>query len=299
MFLAPFGLPVDARADTLSDAHDAMRPRDGSAPRDARPSRSRAPSSAGSVPQSQSEDSESAFRNPVVFVLLLPWTFPWWLCEGGGMRGDTVREFAYERYPYAGDASGALRLGPYVNSQFDKPWIDGTESPPDDTRQVALQVGADQGYVIGGLWRSSVAARLQTPLRLEVDTAWSMYIEPAAQQLDSAWLGSAHVSYRFAQTEHVQFRTGAGYRQWSDSHGTELGVDLFYGIDVFWGRPLTTSMDVHVGNLSDAAVVQFRGTMGILIGRAEILAGYDHLAVQGRTADAALGGPLLGLRLWL
>jgi len=62
----------------------------------------------------------------VAYVLLFPWTLPYWLCEGGGMRGDTTREFAYERYPYADGGSGALHPGPYVDTQFDKPWLDGT-----------------------------------------------------------------------------------------------------------------------------------------------------------------------------
>jgi hypothetical protein len=122
--------------------------------------------------------------------------------------------------------------------------------------------------------------------------------------VDGAWSGVTHVTYRFAQTSRVQFRTGLGYRQWTGlSSTTAFGADLMYGFDVFWGRPLVTSVTLDVGNLGAAVVAEARGTLGAMLGSVEIFAGYDHMAIEGTTSSLAagvgLGGPLLGLRAWL
>jgi len=62
-------------------------------------------------------------------------------------------------------------------------------------------------------------------------------------------------------------------------------------------------VNFDIGSLGDAVVLQIRGTLGVIIGRAEIFAGYDHVAMKStidqRSPGVGLGGPVLGLRVWL
>jgi hypothetical protein len=288
-----------AHAGKLADAQHEMRAPVSSASKSRHEGRSSS-ASAGASSDDDSSDTPwgSALATVFGYIFMAPWMVPHWACEGEGPR-----EFAYERYPYADGAAGALRLGPTVESQFDKPWLDGTSVAPQPTRQIAAEFTSDQSYVLGGLWRSSLAARLQLPLRFELDTVWSLYVEPQPQGADYAWSGAAHVAYRFAQTSNVQFRTGIGYRQWTGSNGAAFGIDTMYGFDVFWGPPLVSSVTLDLGTLGAALVAEARATLGVSLGPVEIFAGYDHVAIQGAVSTVrggvGLGGPLLGVRAWL
>jgi hypothetical protein len=151
-----------------------------------------------------------------------------------------------------------------------------------------------------------VSARLQTAFRLELDTAYGLYLERpdrgsspgSSPGWSSAWLGHTHAAVQFARGERVQFRAGLGVRHWVDATGSSVGIDFLYGIDIFWGRPVTTSLEVTAGSVGHAWVVEPRGTVGFMVGDIEPFAGYDAVWIGGAGPTAYLGGPVLGARAY-
>lgn len=93
---------------------------------------------------------------------------------------------------------------------------------------------------------------------------------------------------------------GLGARQWIDAAGSVFGIDALYGIDIFWIRPLTTSLEMTAGSLGSAWVFEPRATMGVVIGFGEVYAGYDALWIGSTNGGptANLGGPVVGLRAY-
>jgi hypothetical protein len=175
---------------------------------------------------------------------------------------------------------------------------------PEQRRPLGLQLAVDGMPPLGGPGRVQGSARIVSAVRLELDGAYGLYMEkgqvPGAG-VDSAWLGRAHVAYRFAQGEHVQFRAGLGYRHWIDAHGSSFGFDGLYAFDVYWGRPMTTSVELSGGTLGSAWSFEARGTVGVTVGLGEIFAGYDAVWIgsQDPTGPLAyLGGPVVGLRTY-
>ena len=102
-----------------------------------------------------------------------------------------------------------------------------------------------------------------------------------------------------AENEHVHFRAGAGYKHWADSNGWALGPDLLYGVDIFWGKPITTSLEATAGLLGHGWSTGARGSIGVMIGQAELYAGYDGVWIgREHQRTAFLGGPIAGFRAY-
>jgi hypothetical protein len=175
-------------------------------------------------------------------------------------------------------------------------------SRPEQYRTTSAQVALEGLIPVSGVGRLQLAARLLTVYRLEFDAAYGVYLEKTTRSgSDSAWLGSAHAAFRFAQSEHVQFRGGLGMRQWIDPTGSTFGFDGLYAIDIFWGRPMTTAIAFSGGTLGQAWVYEMRGTVGATLGFGELYAGYDALWIgpdNGSSSPAYLGGPIAGVRAY-
>jgi hypothetical protein len=162
-------------------------------------------------------------------------------------------------------------------------------------KRFALTVSGEAGTVWGGILRSGAALRILTPLRLELDTHWSFLAEPSDEGTDFLALGTSHLTWRFAQSSALQFRTGVGPRHFIDAAGGDVGLDVMYGFDAMIGRPFVLSAYGHLGAVGQAFIWQARGSLGVMVKRTEIFAGYDHSQI----GDVALGGPNAGIRLWL
>jgi hypothetical protein len=180
---------------------------------------------------------------------------------------------------------------------------EGYEVAADHRRVVGLQLAAEGMPPVAGIGRLQASARFQTAYRFELDAAYALYLErgdlvAASSAWSGAWLGHAHAALQFARGEHVQFRAGIGMRHWLDAQGSSFGLDLLYGIDVFWGRPVTTCLEVTGGSLGNAWVAEPRGTVGFVFGIGEIFAGYDAVWIGGAGPTAYLGGPVVGMRAY-
>jgi hypothetical protein len=226
-------------------------------------------------------------------VFLSPFWVPNVVVESG--PGPT-EGWSFASSPYADGAAGYLRpVGPAE---------DGTPYgiDPSKRRPVSLQLAVDGlSSIDGSFGRAQAAARLLTYFRLELDAAYGLYVERgAAGGASSAWLGHGHLTYRFAQNDHVQFRAGAGVRHWVDARGWAVGPDAIYALDIAWGRPITTALEASGGYLGQGAWAgELRATVGWVVGFGEVFAGYDGVWIGGPGPTAYLGGPVVGLRAYL
>ncbi|MCA8997703.1 MAG: hypothetical protein KDA80_11975, partial [Planctomycetaceae bacterium] len=129
--------------------------------------------------------------------------------------------------------------------------------------------------------------------RFGVDTEFHSWLEELPQGTDSLWTGDFNVVHRFAQSEHVQFRTGLG-ANWLEDHGSaDFGINFTYGVDVFPKKPWVWSNTIDLGTLGDAGRFHFRSTIGLQVRNVEFFTGYDYQ----RIGDAELPGLLTGIKL--
>jgi hypothetical protein len=287
--LVTFLLSAPAVAGKLADAGRATRTPSSTS--------SSSDSSSGGDGSSSHHHSDGAGAELAFLVLTSPWTLPYYALEPRD-RGTP----AYEDYPYSHGSNGLLRYSePEPEQELDgapvpDERVETVETEPASRKSLAAQVRAEGGYVLGGVYRGAIGARLMTPVRLELDFNVDGFAEPLqGGTVDRATFGNVHLGFRFAQSEAVQFRTGFGYEQYADERGIEPGIDFFYGLEAELGAHLILDLGGNLGSAGEAFVAQARATLGVMIGRFEIYGGYDHVSIGG----VPLGGPALGVRAWL
>ena len=165
----------------------------------------------------------------------------------------------------------------------------------------SLRPSGEASYVFTNMFRGRAALRVLTPSRAELDGSFYFFAEEEELEdsnvIETAMLGTFGISGRFAQHSTVQFRTGLKFLHWNYEGDSANGVALTYGFDFFPGKPIVGSVNAMIGPLGDKGSVFYdvRGTLGFLLERAEIYAGYDFMGID----DVHLGGPVVGFRFWL
>jgi len=225
-------------------------------------------------------------------IVASPFWLPYWALDDHYGR-DYGREGGFAPFPYAYPDRGFVLVerapearldeaGPVEVDVVPKPWI-GVAS-------------ADVSSDFDALARLNLGGRLLFSNRIELESAWSLFAERLpGGGLDRMSIGDANVVFRFAESEHVQFRVGLGARAMLDRDGNAYGVNFTYGADILPVRPLVLSLVLDGGNLGKASFGQARATLGCLLGPVELLGGYEFMKVDG----VSLSGPILGLRAWL
>jgi hypothetical protein len=219
----------------------------------------------------------------------------------GGLLGAVVarsiqdkeeRPTAFLPYPYAHDYPGYLWRTP--------PDSAGPEVPRAPPAELNVGGGAgrawlDNGNDFDGLNRLGGQLFLDTScgLGLRLDGNW-LHERLTCGCRDDSFLGSALLTYRLCEHKRFQFHLGLGCVVLSDRAVTKAGVDFSAGFDLFPVRPVVLSGLVDVGGLGSATYTRARFTVGYLLKRWEVFAGYDYQA----TGDVELRGPLAGVRLW-
>ena len=136
---------------------------------------------------------------------------------------------------------------------------------------------------------------LSTRSRLGLDTEASYLQEHLpGDRHDHLWLGDCNVVYRFAQSEHAQFRSGVGVNWMDDPLYTNFGFNFTCGADFFPSRPWIVSTNIDWGTLESAELFRFRGTVGAILWRMEVYTGYEYLDVDSTRINTILGG----VRIW-
>jgi hypothetical protein len=212
------------------------------------------------------------------YTIGLPWMVP--------RLYDDPTLVGYAPYPFA-SGPGVLRLAAGSNP----------DTEAEGVRSVALAVDVESGYLIEGVVPAGVAMRLQLPRRFEIDSRVSMLTDVFEEPAQLGSTGTAHFSYRFAQSKRFDFRTGLGMRMFT-LDAVRLGFDLMYAVDSYIAQNVVLRIELHMGNLTQAFVGQARSTLGVMFGPAELYAGYDHTSYISDASTARLGGPVLGVRAW-
>lgn len=200
-------------------------------------------------------------------------------------RRPPVQRFV-NRYPYE-----AREPGWVVD-----PWTGGQRP---EHRRVSGRVEAEGAYLYRGLWRTGFAARVGTP-RVDVDSQLSFYLD--LPNRDALYLGDTSLNFAPVAEPRVVWRVGLGTRYMLDGRTPgeghreyALGWNFNTSLDAFPCKPFVISARLDRGTLYHAAVWRARATVGVVRQRFELYAGYEHTQIE----RVALGGPAVGLRLWL
>jgi hypothetical protein len=236
-------------------------------------------------------------------LLLSPFAVPYQLLEPGPAPACG---WSFASAPYAQVADGYLehaRCAAPEGAASERTTPAAAESRlqrAPESRETAGQASLEGLAAIDGSYgRVQGRARLLTAFRLEADAAYADYVEPPGGRSQD-WLGQTHVAIRFAQSERVQLRAGAGIRDRFVGDKAFLGFDALYAVDFFWPRSLATSLELSGGTLGvNGWCAEVRSTVGYVVGFVEVYTGWDAIwlgAPRERTED--LGGPVLGARAY-
>jgi len=228
-------------------------------------------------------------------VLFAPFSLPYQLLEPG--LGPPCG-WSFASPPFSGLTSGYLEPAACVAWAGER-----SDVPPRralGSREVAVQAGVEGLVSIDGSYsRVQGRARLLTAFRLELDVAYSDYSGWWGSP-SPGWLGQAHAAVRFAQSERVQFRAGAGVRTRFVGGGASVGVDGLYAVDAFLPARVVTTLELSGGSLGvNGWAWEMRSTGGYLAGPIEVYAGWDAVWLGAPRQEAQyLGGPVLGVRAY-
>jgi len=185
---------------------------------------------------------------------------------------SVTRSFA--RFPYDGDSG-------YMSLYGGKGW--------------AAQFSSDYATEFNDLDQVGGRLRIDTLSRWGIDTDMKYFQEsvPAAAR-DSLWLGDCNITYRFAQGENMQWRTGLGFNWMDDADKSDFGFNFTYGFDWFPRRPWVVSAEIDWGTLGHSGLFHFRGTVGAMLNRLEAYTGYEYYDFDDVQTNMLIGG----VRIW-
>jgi hypothetical protein len=172
-------------------------------------------------------------------------------------------------------------------------------SRDDRARKRAGQVWAEGAWQGRGLWRSAGGLRVDGQF-FGIDGDLSYYLEPAAR--DALYLGTANLNLIPVRARRGIVRLGGGINTMIDGRVPgeghreyALGWNVTSSFDLFPAWPVVFSGRADIGKLHHAWMGRARASVGVMLWRMEIFGGYEHTQV-GRVG---MGGPMLGIRLWL
>jgi hypothetical protein len=142
---------------------------------------------------------------------------------------------------------------------------------------------------IGGL------LTVETPWRAGVDTEWHYWREPGDDPgRRGFWTGDFNAIYTFGQGTPVRFLGGLGVNWLRDGRSTQYGLNTTYGLDFHLSQKWVLSGALDWGRVGGDSLWHGRGSLGLMLGRMELYAGYDYFKIGGRSRKGPNAG--LGLR---
>jgi len=142
------------------------------------------------------------------------------------------------------------------------------------------------------LTHGSLAALLQAPGFLGLDTSVNMFRENGTSFRDHLWLGDVNIVYEAINSDDLRARVGVGINWLGDYYGGEAGANLTFGLDWQINDNWVLTGETDLGNIGDTDLFHAQLSLGRRFDRAEWTTGYDHYDVGGVT----MGGLFTGLR---
>ena len=220
-----------------------------------------------------SSSSENNFAGQVfVMTISAPFTVPACL-----LHDDYEHYTEFPDFPYADGVPGALLI--------DREFKGKTQSLSGNLQMFAVP-GFDDLDRYGG------RLVLESAARIGIDTETNYWRSTHSNGgVNHAWTGDVNLVFRFAESEHVQWRAGVGVNWLADQISPEMGVNFTYGVDWFPRRPWTVSSVIDCGTLGGSTLFHNRSTAGVMVGPMELFAGYDYFQL----GTANFHGPVAGL----
>lgn len=163
------------------------------------------------------------------------------------------------------------------------------------TRRWFGNVSLEYGNDYDQLERMSGQLRLTHVTSWGIDTTWSSYQENfATGGQDQLWIGDVNLTYQIASRNNFISRVGLGINWLDDSIGTEAGINVTYGADIFFDSPFVISSEIDWGTLGEAERFHARATVGVVLDRVEAFSGFDYESFDGRPLKSVV----FGVRLW-
>ena len=214
-------------------------------------------------------------------VFLVGVSSPFWL-PASVLEQDGRTDTNFASFPYNHNHDGYLMFDTLEqDANRDDPW--------------AIRVLSEYGTDFDGLDRYGGRLMLDTSSRLGIDTEWNHWWEDLGPASDELWTGDINLIFRFAQSEHAQFRAGLGWNWLQDDVlGHQNGFNFTYGFDLFPAEPFVIDTTIDWGRIDSSTLIHVRSTAGVVWEHVELFAGYDF-----RNLDSVnLSGFVGGVTLW-
>jgi len=271
------------------------------------------PPSDSPPPSKHYEDGESPETKDAVGQLwLLPEaacvlavTSPLWV-PIAALHDNYGPPVAFARFPYD-NVEGYLLVGPApvdLKDLADQPANADTSSSAAEKESAVLapegscfagRLSLDYADNLDRLGQTGGDLLLSTAWRFGMDTQWHYFNEQLpGRASDHLWIGDWNLVFRFAQSEHVEFRTGFGFNWLNDPLDTNFGFNWTYGADFFPIKPWVFSTSIDLGRLGDAGLFHGRATVGVILDRFEVYTGYDYYDIGHVDISSLVGG----VRVW-
>lgn len=180
-------------------------------------------------------------------------------------------------------------LAPYEETWWDE---------DDRAWRSGLRLDTELGYAIGGAGRGAFGGRAYLGW-VGLAARYSGFLDPSGEEVRGAMLGRIAFEVFVVNEASGELRLGAGFRHWQDHFGGEYGFDVGLSFDVYPVEPLIVSGELSVGMLGASVVLLARAEIGVMLDSTELFLGYHYEALATQSSYVDLGGPLLGVRVWL
>lgn len=126
--------------------------------------------------------------------------------------------------------------------------------------------------------------------RLGFDTEFFYRQEELRPGTDELWHGDFNLTYRFAQSEHWQFRAGLGVNWLADDLDTDFGFNATYNAEWFPVKPWYVSSSLDWGRVGSASLLHLRNTVGVTKSGWGIFTGYDYFSIGDEKIHSWING---------
>ena len=236
--------------------------------------------------------------------------------ESGDGVGAAVGEALWQViFDAAAERAGRVRFAPYPYADGHGGWVvpepaeygEPATAPegPAVLPRVSFRFSLDDAYDWDRVHRPAIVLALDTSSGVGLRADYTNYVERLpAGRLDYLGIGTLDAMFRMLDARRAALYLGLGWRYLVDplAHGAALvnGFNSLLSLDVFPVRPIVLSAIAEGGNLGAAGFFHGRLTLGALVQRLEIFAGYDAVVFgTGGEDPIVFHGPVVGIRGWL
>lgn len=130
-----------------------------------------------------------------------------------------------------------------------------------------------------GIRHANARILMENVTRFGIDSEFNYRNEKLAAGHDELWTGDFNVTYRFAQSEQWQFRSGLGVNWLADHGSADAGFNFTYGTDWFPADPWVVTSVIDWGRIGDASLFHGRATIGVSHNGWGVFTGYYYFKI--------------------